>query len=79
MKDLQVQSDKERFVYIILAVFAGFFGVHNFYIGNKLKGYAQLFITIFIGWLILPLFITWIWSFIEILKTTHDSEGRKLV
>ena len=47
---------KSRLIYILLALFLGGFGVHNFYAGYTGKGVAQLLLTIPFGILIFPLF-----------------------
>ena len=66
---------KSRIVYIILAVFLGSLGVHNFYAGRVGAGIGQLLITLLIGWLVLPLLIVWLWVFIEICAVTRDGSG----
>lgn len=69
---------KSRAVYIILAVFLGGFGIHNFYIGRNRAGMFQLFITLFLGWLIFPMIVIFIWVIKDILTITKDSRGIKL-
>jgi len=49
---------KSRGVYIILGLFlGGLLGIHNFYAGRYLPAVFQLVITIFTGWLIIPLVV----------------------
>lgn len=33
---------KDRFIYTMLGLFAGMFGIHNFYIGRKVVGFIQI-------------------------------------
>jgi TM2 domain-containing membrane protein YozV len=61
--------------YILLGLFLGWLGVHNFYAGYSGRGVAQLLITLFIGWLIIPLFFIWVWVIIEIIVVKTDALG----
>lgn len=67
-----------RLVYILLALFLGALGVHNFVAGYAGRGAAQLLITILLGWLILPLIAVVIWVIIEIVATTRDVNGVRM-
>ncbi|KAL0227055.1 hypothetical protein P9112_014379 [Eukaryota sp. TZLM1-RC] len=69
---------KSRIVYIILALFFGLLGVHNFYVGRVGAGVAQLLITIFIGWLVVPLVAVFIWVIVEICAVTSDGIGQPM-
>lgn len=66
---------KSRIAYILLGLFLGGFGVHNFYAGYGGKGAAQLLISLFIGWLILPILVVWIWIIIELITVDKDANG----
>jgi TM2 domain-containing membrane protein YozV len=66
---------KSRAIYILLALFLGIFGVHNFYAGRTGVGVAQLCITSFLGVLILPLLAVMIVNLIEIVVIDRDSRG----
>ncbi|OJU14447.1 MAG: hypothetical protein BGN88_14245 [Clostridiales bacterium 43-6] len=47
----------------LLAIFLGFLGVHNFYLGYFGKGLAQILITVFsLGF---AAWISWIWAVVE--------------
>ena len=64
---------KSRLAYILLALFLGCFGIHNFYAGYKGKGLIQLLITaISFGWLSV---VSWIWAIIDIITVTRDKNG----
>lgn len=69
---------KTRLTYILLGIFLGGFGIHNFYAGYTRKAVAQLLISIFTGWLIVPLIGIFIWVIVEICTVTHDSQGNIL-
>ena len=66
---------KSRLIYILLALFLGGFGVHNFYAGYTGKGVAQLLLTIPFGILIFPLLIVLIWVIVDIVTVTKDASG----
>ena len=70
-------SNRTRFIYIILGVFLGYLGIHNFYVGRYGRGIAQLLITICFAWTGLGVIITWVWALIDICAITTDGEGRK--
>jgi TM2 domain-containing membrane protein YozV len=66
---------KSRVAYVLLGLFLGAFGIHNFYAGYAGRGVAQLLITLLTGWLIVPLIAVWIWVIIEICTTDRDPQG----
>jgi len=68
-------GSKDRIAYILLGVFLGVLGVHNFFAGYTSRGVAQLRITILAGWLIIPLVAVWIWVIVEICTVTQDAQG----
>lgn len=70
-----VSGSKSRLAYILLGLFLGCLGVHNFYAGYAGRGISQLLITIFTGWLILPLLIVTVWVIVEICSVTRDARG----
>jgi TM2 domain-containing membrane protein YozV len=68
-------SAKSRITYILLGLFFGGLGIHNFYAGYKAKAVAQLLITVLTGWLIYPLIAVGIWVLIEICTVKKDAQG----
>ena len=67
---------KQRMVYILLALFLGGLGIHNFCAGYTGKGVAQLLITLLLSWwLVFPILGIWIWVIIEICTVTQDAQG----
>jgi TM2 domain-containing membrane protein YozV len=67
------QNAKDRVAYILLAVFIGHLGIHNFFAGYTSRGVIQLVITIVtcgIGGI-----ATWIWAIIEAITVTKDANG----
>lgn len=75
---------KSRLAYILLALFLGTLGVHNFYAGRTGAGIAQLLITIFsfplmcVGVGLLTVFIPVVWSLVEIVAVDRDGDGYPL-
>ncbi len=72
-------APKNRIIYILLALFLGCFGIHNFYAGYVGRGIAQLLITLFLFWLIVPLLAVWIWVIVEMIVIDKDAKGVRFV
>lgn len=72
---------KQMLIGVLLALFLGAFGVHNFYLGYTGRGVAQLLITVLTFGL--GAIITGIWALIELIMmatgSLPDAEGRPLV
>lgn len=66
---------KSRLIYILLALFLGCLGIHNFYAGYNGKGIAQLLITLLLGIFIIPILAVWIWVIVEMVIVTKDAQG----
>lgn len=61
---LSNESDKSRTVAALLAFFLGGFGIHNFYLGNVLKGVGQLVLTLLMP-LVVPIIACYIWVLVD--------------
>lgn len=72
---VMVTPPKSRVAYILLGLFLGGLGIHNFYAGYAGRGVAQLLITIFTFWLIFPILAIGIWVIIEIIVVNKDARG----
>lgn len=68
---------RSRVAYILLGVFLGVLGIHNFYAGRTYRGLGQLLTTLLAGWMMLPLFGVWVWSLVDICALTTDGDGQK--
>ena len=75
---IPVPAAKSRLTYILLAIFLGCLGMHNFYAGYAERGIAQLLITLLVGWLIVPLIVNVIWIIVEICVVDTDADGVKM-
>ena len=66
---------KSRLIYILLALFLGSLGIHNFYAGYKKKAVIQLLCTFPGAFLVVPVLILGIWILVDIVTVTKDAEG----
>lgn len=73
-----VQPKVTRGVYIVLALFLGGLGIHNFVAGRIGPGLGQLFTMLFLWWLIFPIFIVGFWILIEIITVDRDGNGVRM-
>ena len=73
-----MRSTKSRGVYIVLGLFFGCLGVHNFYAGYGGRGAVQLLITLFLGWIGIGFLITGLWALIEIITVNTDAQGLRM-
>ncbi len=64
---------KSRVAFILLAVFLGSFGAHNFYAGYNKKAAIQICLTLFTCFYASP--ITWIWAIVEACTVSTDDDG----
>lgn len=74
-----VKQAKSRGIYVILGLFFGFLGIHNFYAGYFGRGVSQLLIVLTLGWFVIGLVIVAFWVIIELFTVTHDAAGDLLV
>jgi TM2 domain-containing membrane protein YozV len=69
---------KSRTTYIVLGIFLGMLGIHNFYAGYMGRAVSQLCLSIFalltLGYLGLVL---WVWAIIEICIVEKDGTGQR--
>ena len=76
---MMAPSQKSRAGYVILGLFFGCLGVHNFYAGYAGRGIAQLLITIFTGWIFgIGVLVTFVWALIEIIAVNTDANGLRM-
>jgi TM2 domain-containing membrane protein YozV len=73
-----VKSAKSRGTYIILGIFFGIFGVHDFYAGRYRRGTEILLCTLLLGWILIGLIISVIATIVELCNVTQDGDGQKM-
>lgn len=66
---------KSRLIYILLALFLGSLGIHNFYAGYTKHGIIKLVLTLCLSWLVVPAIAVFVWCIIEIIKVKADAAG----
>ena len=66
---------KSRLAYILLAIFLGGLGVHNFYAGYTKKAVIQLLLTLLLGWTGIAALVVLIWIILDIIQVTADANG----
>ncbi|MBR2313493.1 MAG: TM2 domain-containing protein [Akkermansia sp.] len=64
---------KSRLAYILLAIFLGTLGVHNFFAGYTGRGVTQLLLTLISFGFLAP--VVWVWAIVEICTVTKDAQG----
>jgi TM2 domain-containing membrane protein YozV len=69
------QSGKSRTAYVLLGLFLGGFGIHNFYAGYTGKAIAQLLITLTLWWLVIPLLCVGLWVILEVCTVKQTATG----
>lgn len=72
-----VAQPKTRVIFVLLGIFLGVFGVHNFYAGYVKKGAIQLCVTLLSCFY--AAVVSWIWAIIEICTVNKDAEGTQFV
>jgi TM2 domain-containing membrane protein YozV len=79
----QQDRPKTRVIFVLLGIFLGIFGVHNFYAGYTKKGAMQLVASVLIGfyaeiaaWLWV---VVWLWAIVEICMVNKDADGTQFV
>jgi TM2 domain-containing membrane protein YozV len=70
-----ISLPKNRVTFVLLGLFLGGLGIHNFYAGYTTKAVIQLLLSLFTWWLIFPLVIVWIWVIVEICTVTEDAQS----
>lgn len=68
-----MDTPKSRLAYILLGLFLGGLGVHNFYAGYNGKGIAQLLMSLLSVGILTPVVV--IWVIVEIITVTKDVKG----
>lgn len=73
MKEMN-NSDKSRLTYILIALFLGPWGIHNFYAGHSGRGIIQLIL----GLTLIGCCITVPWCILDMICTKRDGDGKKM-
>ena len=68
-----IEAPKKRVTFVLLGIFLGIFGVHNFYAGYMRKGAAQLCLTLFTFFY--GAIVSWVWAIFEVCTVHQDFDG----
>ena len=64
---------KSKVAFVLLGVFFGSLGIHNFYIGRTKQGVIQLLISVLSGFTLS--LASWIWAIVDICTINADANG----
>ena len=68
-------SERFRWLFVLLAIFFGQLGIHNFYAGYNFRAICQLILTFisfgYLAWIIVPL------NILEAIFVTTDGDGKE--
>lgn len=67
---------KKRVQFVLLAVFLGMFGAHNFYAGYTKKGFIQVCFTVLTCFY--AAVVSWVWAIVEACVIDTDADGEQL-
>ncbi|MCY7375141.1 MAG: DUF4339 domain-containing protein [Pyrinomonadaceae bacterium] len=70
---------KSRVTFILLGLFLGGLGIHNFYAGYSGKAIAQLLLNLFLFWTIIVPVAIGIWVLIEVITVDTDAFGNRMM
>lgn len=69
---------KSRARYILLGVFFGTIGAHNFYANRFIRGSLQSLLTLSTIWFRYAILAAWLWSLIEVMVEKKDGGGEPM-
>ena len=64
---------KSKVAFVLLGVFLGSLGIHNFYIGRTKQGVIQLLISVLSAGMLS--IASWIWAIVDICTINADASG----
>ncbi len=72
------KGSRSRAAFVLLGLFLGGLGIHNFYSGYTGRGVTQLLIMIFTGWLGIGIIINGLWVLGEVIMVDTDADGIRM-
>lgn len=72
-------SARNRLVFALLAVFAGFVGLHNFYARQWLTGLLQLLLSVATYLMGFGILAAWVWAIVEAIFVRKDGNGIDMI
>jgi TM2 domain-containing membrane protein YozV len=68
-----------RLVFALLAVFAGFLGLHNFYARQWMTGMLQLLLSVATYLMGFGIIASWLWAVVEAIVVRKDGGGNEMI
>lgn len=68
------RQPKSRAIAIVLCIFLGWLGIHDFYIGRNGVGLAKILITLILGWFVIGLIIVSCWCFFDLIHIAISND-----
>jgi hypothetical protein len=73
------ERPRRRLVFALLAVFAGFTGVHNFYARQWMTGLLQLLLSVATSLMSFGIIASWLWAIVEALVVRRDGHDKEMI
>ena len=71
---VQVQQPKSQFIAIVLCLFLGLLGIHDFYMNKNGCGLAKLLIILLTGWIYIGIIINGLWCILDFILIITKSD-----
>ena len=65
------KQPKSQFIAILLCLFLGLIGIHDFYLNRYNYGFYKLIIIILLGWIGIGFIINIIWCFVDLISISN--------
>ena len=72
-------SPRHRLLFAVLALLAGYAGIHNFYARQWLTGLLQMLLSVATFLMGFGLIASWLWAVVEALLVRRDAAGAEMV
>ena len=70
----QVEKPKSQFIAVVLCLFLGGFGFHDFYMKHSGRAILKILIAVFLGWIYIGLIINFVWCMLDLVAIIVKSD-----